>query len=172
MQLTDRPPLVFVGETPTKTLRFSREDIVTFARLTGDSNPLHTDPDVARRARFGDIIASGQQTSAALMGLLATYFSRAAHADAHAHADANTLAQLDGIEREMLCLNMNFAFKHPVFADQDIALQWRVASIDWKDALRGCLVQLDGSATVAADHAADQVAVVARGTILVKERTA
>ena len=89
MQMTDRPPLVFVGETLAKTVRFSRDDILTFARLSGDSNPLHIDPDVARRARFGDIIASGQQTSAALMGLLATYFSR----------DADTHAHRDGIER-------------------------------------------------------------------------
>ncbi len=158
MQTTDPAALVFVGETLTQTVCFSHDDITTFARLSGDHNPLHTDTEVARRARFGKIIASGQQTSAALMGLLATYYSRDEHTPSH-HND---------IAREMLCLNMNFAFKSPVFADQSIALQWRVASVDWKDALRGCLVQLDGSAVVDSGKAA----VVARGTILVKERAA
>ena len=131
-------------------MRYTREDIARFAELSGDANPLHTDTIVAQRARFGEIIASGQQTSATLMGMLATYFSR----------------EDRGVKREMYCLNMNFAFKSPVFADQDISLQWRVTSVESKVRLLGFLVQLDGSASVL--HS--KPAVVARGTILVKER--
>ena len=145
-------PLIKAGEMLDKPISYSREDIEAFARTSFDYNPLHRDPLAAQRSRHGRIIASGEHTAAMLMGMLATHFSR----------------DTDGVQREMLCLNMNFAFKQPVFADHDIALQWRVVSIDWKDALRGCLVQLDGSAS----PASDQVAVVARGTILVKERTA
>lgn len=150
--MTEKSPLAFVGETLTKVLRYTRDDIAAFARLSGDANPLHTDASVAQRARFGEIIASGQHTSANLMGLLATYFSR----------------NDDGVQREMLCLNMNFAFKDPVFAEQDITLQWRVASVEHKDSLQGVLVHLDGSASVL--HSSS--ALVARGTILVKERAA
>lgn len=150
--MNDKIPLVLVGEKVTKVMRYSRDDIAVFARLSGDENPLHTDNLVAQRARFGEIIASGQHTSAILMGMLATHFSR----------------EDDGVKREMLCLNMNFAFKGPVFADQDITLQWRVASIEQKDKLQGVLVQLDGSASVA--HS--KPALVARGTILVKELAA
>ena len=152
MTMNEKIPLVFAGEKVTKTLRYSREDIALFARLSGDENPLHTDAAVAQRARFGEIIASGQHTSAHLMGMLATYFSR----------------NDDGIRREMLCLNMNFAFKHPVFADQDILLQWRVASIEPKEKLQGLLVHLDGTASVG--HG--KPALIARGTILVRELTA
>lgn len=152
MTMNEKIPLVFAGERVTKTLRYSREDIALFARLSGDKNPLHTDAAVAQRARFGEIIASGQHTSAHLMGMLATYFSR----------------NDDGIRREMLCLNMNFAFKHPVFADQDILLQWRVASIEPKEKLQGLLVHLDGTASVG--HG--KPALIARGTILVRELTA
>ena len=148
----DNNPLVFVGEKLSRAVRYSRDDIAAFARISGDENPLHTDTVTAQRARFGEIIASGQQTSAIMMGMLATYFSR----------------EDDGVRREMLCLNMNFAFKGPIFADQDIALLWRVASIEWKDKLQGLLVHLDGSAAVT--HS--KPAVVARGTILVKDRAA
>ncbi len=135
-----------------KTLRYTREDIALFARLSGDENPLHTDTAVAQRARFGEIIASGQHTSAHLMGMLATHFSR----------------DDDGIRREMLCLNMNFAFKGPVFADQDITLQWQVSSVEPKDKLQGLLVHLNGTASIGRG----KPALIARGTILVKELAA
>jgi acyl dehydratase len=139
--------VIRVGEKFERTIRFSRDEIAAFARLSRDENPLHLDQQVAQRARFGEIIASGQQTAAVLMGLLATHFSRAD----------------DGVAREMLCLNMNFAFKHPVFADQEIVLQWRVSNAAWNAKLNGILAHLDGRAAVARAHPA----VVARGTILV-----
>ena len=143
------PPLVVVGERLQRVVRYSRDDIAAFARLSGDENPLHCDTRLAERARFGEIIASGQQTSALLMGMLATHYSR----------------DDDGVRRERLCLNMNFAFKHPVFADQDLLLQWRVSDLEAKEKLGGVLVHLDGTASVAG-----RPAVIARGTILVKLR--
>lgn len=140
--------LVTVGETVSRKKRLSRQDIIDFARLSGDANPLHLDEMVAARARFGEIIASGQHTAALLMGLLATHFSRD-----------------DGlINREMLCLNVNMAFKRPVFAEQDITLRWHVSSFERHDKLGGLVVQLEGSAGVGA-----KPSVVARATILVKE---
>jgi acyl dehydratase len=141
--------LVAAGETLARTLRFSREEIAGFARLSHDHNPLHHDPREAQRAGFPDVIASGQQTAALLMGMLASHFSRSD----------------DGLQREMLCLNMNFAFKGPVLAGHDVQLEWRVASVVWNNKLDGQIAQLDGSvALVGAEPA-----VVARGTILVKE---
>jgi acyl dehydratase len=44
-------------------VRVSRDEIVAFARMSHDENPLHTDAQVAQRARFGEIIASGQHTA-------------------------------------------------------------------------------------------------------------
>ena len=144
---TDSEALITFGEQITKTMRYSRDDIARFARLSGDENPLHTDVALAQRARFGEIIASGQQTAAALMGLLATHFSRAD----------------DGLARQMLCLNMNFAFKEPVFAEQDITLLWRVSAVTPNAKLLGLIANLDGHASVVKGKRA----VVARGTILV-----
>ena len=144
--------LVFVGEEIRKTTHFTREDIMLFAQMSLDANPMHRDLQAAQRASFPDILASGQHTAAVLMGFMASHFSR----------------QDDGLRREMLCLNTNFAFKLPVFADQPLELFWRVQSAQWNNKLGGVLVQLDGHASVSAGRPC----VVARATILVKEAQA
>ncbi|KQW46198.1 MULTISPECIES: MaoC family dehydratase [unclassified Roseateles] len=144
--------LIRVGDSCERVVRFTREDIATFARLTGDTNPLHHDVQAAQRARHGEIIASGQQTTAQMIGLVASHFSRSD----------------DGLERELLCLNFNFAFKAPVFAEQELVLHWRVASVEWNNSLGGWLAHLDGRATVRNAHPC----VVGRGTLLVKSTDA
>ena len=141
-------PLVLQGDTCSRSVRFSRDDIATFARLSGDSNPLHHDQQAAQRARHGEIIASGEHTTALLIGLASSHFSQP---DAHG-------------PREVLCLNFNFAFKAPVFAEQAIELGWKVASVEPHARLGGLLVHLDGKAAV--PHAPP--AVVGRGTLLIK----
>ena len=118
-----------------------------FARLTGDANPLHHDLLAAQRAHFGEIIASGQQTASHMMGLVASHFSR----------------RDDGVPREMLCLNFNFAFKAPVFAEQDITLVWQVGPVEPSNRQGGYVGQLEGAASVAG-----RACVIARGTVLVK----
>jgi acyl dehydratase len=140
-------PLVREGEEVRSHLRYSVEQIVEFARLTGDANPLHHDRLAAQRAHFGEIIASGQQTASHMMGLVASHFSR----------------RDDGVPREMLCLNFNFAFKAPVFAEQDIQLVWRVGQVEPSARQGGFIGHLEGSARVAG-----RTCVVGRGTVLVK----
>jgi acyl dehydratase len=144
----ETPTLVRVGDTCERIVRFTRDDIATFARVTGDSNPLHHDMQAAQRARHGEIIASGQQTTAMMIGLAASHFSRSD----------------DGLVRELLCLNFNFAFKAPVFAEQELVLHWRVASVEWSESLGGLLFHADGRATVRNAHPC----VIGRGTLLVK----
>jgi acyl dehydratase len=150
LEVGDR--LIRVGEKLGRTLRYSRDDIAAFARLSNDQNPLHHDALVAQRARFGEIIASGEQTAAILMGMLATHFSR----------------HDDGVRRGVLTLNMNFAFKSPIFAEREVALAWQVANVQWSGKLKGWLAHLDGSAGIA--H--QPPAIVARGTIIVTEAKA
>ena len=140
--------LIRADETCERHIRVTREDIATFARLRGDTNPLHRDLQAAQRARHGEIIASGQQTTAQMMGLVASHFSRSDDSGA----------------RELLCLNFNFAFKAPVFAEQELVLSWRVATVEWSEALGGWLAHVDGRATVRNA----QPCVIARGTLLVK----
>jgi len=150
LEVGDR--LIRVGEKLSRTLRYSRDDIAAFARLSNDQNPLHHDAVVAQRARFGEIIASGEQTAAILMGMLATHFSR----------------RDDGVRREMLTLNMNFAFKSPIFAEREVTLGWQVSTVQWSGRLKGWLAHLDGCAGTA--H--QPPAIVARGTIIVTEAKA
>jgi len=145
----DIQKLCSVGETVTRTVRYTREEISHFARLTFDDNPVHHDLTAARLARHGDIIAAGQQTSGIMTGLAATYFSRSD----------------DGVFREMLCLNFNFSYKLPVFAEQDLLLRWEVVSVEWNQKLGGVLAQIEGDATVQPG----KPCVIGRGTILVKE---
>lgn len=144
------PALLAVGERCSKTMRFSGEAIAEFARLTGDANPLHSDPVAAARSRHGRLIAAGQHTTSQLIGLAATHFSRG-----HGAPDGEAL--------ELLCLNFNFALKHPVFADDVAELGWCVSSVEWSARLRGWLVQADGDV-----HVGERVCVVARTTLLVK----
>ena len=107
----ERPALVAPGERIVHRVRYTREDIARFAAQTLDRNPVHHSVDAARQAGHADVIASGQQTSALMSGLAASHFSRSD----------------DGVAREMLCLNFNFAYRAPIPAEQVLTLEWQVA---------------------------------------------
>jgi acyl dehydratase len=144
---TSAAALVRVGERIEHVARYTRDDISRFATLTLDLNPLHHDREAARAAGLPDVIASGQHTSALMSGLAASHFSR----------------DDDGVVRNMLCLNFNFAYREPIYADADVTLHWVVSSTEWSASLGGVIAQLEGRATTA--HA---LAVIARGTVLVR----
>ena len=63
------PPSVGARATWTKT--FTADDVETFARLTGDRNPLHFDEDFARRTRPGRLIVHGGLTTGLFNALVA-----------------------------------------------------------------------------------------------------
>ena len=66
MYLEDlQPGMMFT--TPGRTV--TEADVVSFAGLSGDYNPLHADEEFARRGRFGRRIAHGVLTLAILTGL-------------------------------------------------------------------------------------------------------
>ncbi len=54
--------------TPPRTI--SDEDIMSFARLTGDMHPQHTDAEWAAGSRFGERIAHGLLVEACAVGLV------------------------------------------------------------------------------------------------------
>jgi acyl dehydratase len=148
--LQEDTPLIRVGESFQTQVRYTREQIMQFARLTGDANPLHHDRQAAERASFGEIIASGQQTASQMMGVVATHFSR----------------RSDGVPREMLGLNFNFAFRSPIFAEQDILVAWQVSEVERNTRRGGYIGHLNGTASVAG-----RACVVGRGTVLVTRAT-
>lgn len=49
---------------------FTQEDFDRFARLSGDANPIHTDPAFAERTRFGRPVAHGLLLVSVVRGLI------------------------------------------------------------------------------------------------------
>jgi acyl dehydratase len=52
----------------------TQDQVNRFAELTGDHNPIHTDPDVAARSPFGTTIAHGYLTLSLVVPLMAEVF--------------------------------------------------------------------------------------------------
>ena len=61
-----------VGDTFDFHRFISEEDVLTFARITGDDNPLHVDAEYAKDTRFGDRIVHG----VFLLGLISKVLGR------------------------------------------------------------------------------------------------
>jgi 3-hydroxybutyryl-CoA dehydratase len=60
-----------IGSKATRTRTISAEDVETFARISGDSNPIHLDDDYAATTPFGRRIAHGMLTASLISALLA-----------------------------------------------------------------------------------------------------
>ena len=129
----------------TATVTLTPEMTSTFARAAGDENPIHHDANHAANTRFGRPIASGTQTTAHLMALTATHFSKAG---------------------AMLGLEFWFRFRKPVFADETISLEWLVVAVRENAKLGGDVVELRGRIR----NLAGETAVGAKGRVLVTER--
>jgi acyl dehydratase len=59
------------GDTARRTRTVRAEDIELFTALTGDRNPVHYDPELAARSRFGGIVVQGGVTTGLLNALVA-----------------------------------------------------------------------------------------------------
>lgn len=64
-----QPPKV--GATATWTRTFTAADVEAFATMSGDRNPLHFDPDFARRTRVGRLVVQGGLTTGLFNALVA-----------------------------------------------------------------------------------------------------
>lgn len=106
-----------------KVIQLSVEDISTFAKLSGDLNPLHHDVYTARASRFKDIIASGPHSSALFMSSVATHLAPG-----------------------YLVLGMSFdvQFCAPVRPNSELLIRWVVKTVDPKPRLAGYIVTVKG----------------------------
>ena len=59
-----------VGKKATYTRTITEQDIVLFAVVSGDINPLHLDPEFAKGTMFGERIAHGMMTGAIISAAL------------------------------------------------------------------------------------------------------
>jgi 3-hydroxybutyryl-CoA dehydratase len=129
----------------SSTIVLTPDTVSAFARAAGDDNPLHHDPDHAAGTRYGRLVASGPQTTAHLMALTASHFSRR------------------GV---MVGLEFWFRFRRPVFANETIRLEWLVVSVKPNSRLGGDVIELRGRIR----NEAGETAVGAKGRVLVSEK--
>ena len=115
-----------------------------FARAAGDLNPLHHDAEFAATTRFGRMLASGPQTTAHLMALTASHFSK---------------------RGAMLGLEFWFRFRRPIYADETITLEWLVVGVEQSARLKGEIIDLRGRIR----NETGETAVGAKGRVLVTE---
>jgi len=121
------------------------DSVAEYARAAGDRNPVHFDPAFAARTRYRRLIASGTQTTALLLGLTATHFSK---------------------DTSMVGLEYWVKFRRPVFADERIRLEWLVIKVTRNARLGGDIVHLRGR--VRGEDG--QTSIGAKGRVLVTNR--
>ena len=85
-----------IGQSYEMQRRFSEQDVKSFADLSYDTNPIHTDPEFARNSRFGRLIVPGFLTASLFSAIIGTKFP--------------------GIGS--VYLNQNMIFRNPVFINQ------------------------------------------------------
>lgn len=98
----------FVGQTASFSRTITESDIVTFAELSGDYNPVHIDQEFAANSRFGERIAHGLLTSSFLSGLLGM--------------------ELPG--QGSIYLEQSLKFKKPVFIGDTVTASAEILEID------------------------------------------
>ena len=122
------PPTLAVnpGDSFSEKRIFDTRSIAVFADLTGDRNPVHTDPQAGAASRFGKRIASGQHVASLMLGLAATWMAQ---------------------RGTSFGLGCSFRFTAAVREDDAVTLHWTVVETAFKESLRGKIVVLEGTAT-------------------------
>jgi len=62
---------VTVGQTARRSLTLTPDHVATYAKLTGDYNPLHFDATFVERTKFGRLVVQGGLTTGLLHALVA-----------------------------------------------------------------------------------------------------
>ena len=113
----------FVGERFSTEVRLTPEKVAAFSTAAGDTNPIHFDAEFAATTRFGKLIASGTHTSALLLGLTATHFSK---------------------RGSVVGLEFTVTFRRAVFADESVRVEWDVVKVTPNAKLKGEIVDMLG----------------------------
>ena len=61
-----------IGEEETYTKKIEEKDVIAFAELTGDRNPIHIDVEFAKKSRFKQRIVHGWLTQSLVSTILGT----------------------------------------------------------------------------------------------------
>jgi 3-hydroxybutyryl-CoA dehydratase len=66
-----------VGQIVTSKHILTQDEFNRFAKLSGDDNPIHVDPEFSARTRFGKTVAHGMFLYSLVCGVLAKHFPNA-----------------------------------------------------------------------------------------------
>ncbi len=99
------------------------ETVAAYAKAVGDNNPVHHDASFAAATRYKRVIASGTHTTALLLGLTASHYSK---------------------QGAMVGLEFWVRFERPIYADETLLLEWLVVKVTPNARLRGDVVELRG----------------------------
>ena len=105
-----------VGEAAEYSRTIAAADIAAFAAISGDDDPVHTDPDFAARTAFGRCIAHG----AHVMGLLSTTASMMSRRSVARGATGTPVSA--GYDR--------IRFTRPVFAGETLTARYVIEAVD------------------------------------------
>ena len=105
-----------VGEAAEYSRTIAAVDIAAFAAISGDDDPVHTDPDFATRTAFGRCIAHG----AHVMGLLSTTASMMSRRSVARGATGTPVSA--GYDR--------IRFTRPVFAGETLTARYVIEEVD------------------------------------------
>jgi len=70
--MSDGTLSVKIGDRAEFEKTVTAQDVELFAQVSGDTNPLHRDPDYAAKTRFGECIAHGMLTAGFISAVLGT----------------------------------------------------------------------------------------------------
>jgi len=88
---------------------FTQQDFDRFAKISGDDNPIHVDPEFSARTRFGKTVSHGMLLYATINQALSKYFPGARQ-----------------IEQELI-------FPNPTFVGEEVTVQLEVLEV-WNTA--------------------------------------
>lgn len=97
----------YVGQEAEISKCFTTEDVLQFAGLSGDNNPLHVDREYAAGGRFGRCVVHGLLVSGLISGVLGM--------------------QLPG--EGSIYLEQNLSFRRPVYVGDTVTARVRITEI-------------------------------------------
>ena len=134
----------FPHERFSTEVKLSPTGVADYANAAGDTNPVHHDAVFAAATRFGRPIASGTHTTALLLGLTASHYSR---------------------NGAMVGLEFWVRFRKALFADETIRLEWLAGKVTPNAKLNGDIVELRGRIR----NEKGETALGAKGRVLVTD---
>ena len=114
--MTENKTCLTVGESAEFTRHISAHDIVTFAQISGDDDPVHTDEEYAKTTPFGRIIAHGVLALSPASAVAAVISKRA--------MDRGAVGRPVSIGYDRI------RFTRPVFAGNTLTAKYTIEEID------------------------------------------